>query len=89
MLDWVTVGDVMDVAPPTVGPEVTVYEAVFDHLVRGAARALMVCEGERVVGILSITDVKKIPPAYWGERSVAGCYDACSAEVADTEGRTG
>ena len=70
VLDGVTVGDVMDVAPPTVGPEVTVYEAVFDHLVRGAARALMVCEGERVVGILSITDVKKIPPAYWGERSV-------------------
>ena len=70
VLDGVTVGDVMDVAPPTVGPEVAVYEAVFDHLVRGAVRALMVCESERIIGILSITDVQNVPQALWQDRSV-------------------
>ena len=49
---------------------ITVYEAVFDHLVRGAVRALIVCEGDRVVGILSISDVQNVPQALWHERSV-------------------
>ena len=70
VMEGVTVGDVMDVAPPTVGPGITVYEAVIDHLVRGAARALIVCEGERILGILSITDVQNVPQALWQERSV-------------------
>ncbi|MCY4530094.1 MAG: site-2 protease family protein [Chloroflexi bacterium] len=69
-LEGVTVGDVMDVAPPTVEPNVTIHQAVFDHLVLGSVRALIVCEGERVLGILSITDVQKVPQALWGARSV-------------------
>ena len=70
VLEGVTVGDVMDVSPPTVGPGGTIHEAVFNHLVRGAARALMVCEEERVLGILSITDVRTVPQSLWAERSV-------------------
>ncbi len=70
VLDGVKVEDVMDVAPPTVVPEVTVHEAVFGHLVRGSVRALIVCEGEHVLGILSISDVQEVPQALWHERSV-------------------
>ena len=69
-LEGVTVGDVMDASPPTIGPEITVHEAVFDYLVRKSVRALMVCEGERVVGILSITDVQKFPQALWEDKAV-------------------
>ena len=70
VLEGVTVGDVMDVAPPTVSPGVTIHEAVFGHFVRGLTRAVIVCEGERVLGLLSITDVREVPQALWAERSV-------------------
>lgn len=70
VLDGVTVGDVMDASPPTVSPDVSINEAVFTYLVRGSARALIVCEGERVLGILSITDIRKVPQVLWAVKSV-------------------
>ncbi|MYD50216.1 MAG: CBS domain-containing protein [Dehalococcoidia bacterium] len=69
-LEGVTVGDVMDASPPTVSRDLTIHEAVFDHLVRGAVRAVIVCEGERILGILSITDVRKVPQSLWAEKPV-------------------
>lgn len=69
-LEGMTVGDVMDVSPPTVSPDVTIHEAVFGHVVRESTRAVIVCEGERVVGLLSITDVREVPQALWAKRSV-------------------
>ncbi len=69
-LEGVTVGDVMDASPPTVSPQITINEAVFDHIIPGEARALVVCEGERVAGILSITDVRNIPPEDWRKSKV-------------------
>ena len=69
-LEGVTVGDVMDVSPSTVRPGVTIHEVVFGHLVRESTRAVIVREGERVVGILSITDVREVPQALWAERLV-------------------
>ena len=69
-LEGVTVGDVMDVSPPTVSTDVSINEAVFTYLVRGSARALIVCEDGRVLGILSITDVREVPQALWAERLV-------------------
>ena len=70
VLEGVTVDDVMDISPPTVGSDTTIHQAVFGQLVRGSVRALIVCEGERVAGILSISDVRKVPQALWAEKSV-------------------
>ena len=70
VLGGVTVWDLMNFSPPTVGPGVTIHEAVSNHLIRGSGTALIVCEGRRVMGILSITDVRKIPQALWEEKSV-------------------
>ena len=69
-LEGVMVGNVMDVSPPTVSPDVSINEAVFTYLVRGSARALIVCEDERVLGILSITDIRKVAQTLWAEKSV-------------------
>ena len=33
----------------------------------------MVCESERIIGILSITDVQNVPQALWQERVGRGC----------------
>lgn len=70
VLEGVTVGDVMDVTPPTVEPDITVHEAVFDHLVRESVRVLVVCRDEHVLGIFSITDVRTVPQSLWVEKSV-------------------
>ncbi|MDE2716029.1 MAG: site-2 protease family protein, partial [Chloroflexota bacterium] len=69
-LEGVAVGDVMDASPPTVSRDLTIHEAVFDHFVGGAVRAVIVCEGERILGILSITDVRKVPQAFWADKPV-------------------
>jgi len=70
VLGRVTVGDVMEVSPPKIDPAVTIYDAVFDHLVHHAARALFVCEGDRLIGIVSVTDIKDVPRGAWRERLV-------------------
>lgn len=69
-LQGVTVGDVMGAPPHPISPEVTIHDAVFDHLLRRAARTLMVSEGGRLLGIVSITDVKDVPRAAWREMLV-------------------
>lgn len=70
VLEGATVADVMDDSPPTLDPDLTIHEAVFDHFVQGAVRAAIVCERERILGILSITDVRTVPQAFWSDKPV-------------------
>ncbi len=64
------VEDVMDTSPPTIEPTVTIHDAVLNHLVHRGTRALPVCEGDRVLGIISVTDLKDVPQDLWTERLV-------------------
>ncbi len=66
----VRVRDVMDGDPPTIDPGSTIREAVFGRLLRHGARALPVCDGEMVVGLLSLTDVKRLSQDLWSARIV-------------------
>jgi len=70
LLEGSKVRDVMDASPPTIGPTVTIYDAVFDHLLHRGTRALPVCEGDRLLGIISMTDVKDVPQQTWRDRLV-------------------
>lgn len=70
LLEGTKVQDVMDTSPPTIGPTVTIYDAVFDHLVQRGTRTLPVCDGSRLLGIISVTDVKDVPQQTWRERLV-------------------
>ena len=66
----VKVKDVMASDVPTIDPGASIHDAVFGSLLRRGARALPVCDGGMVVGLLSLTDVKRLPRDQWPHRIV-------------------
>lgn len=69
-LEGIYVRDAMEPDPQTIGPDVSVADAVFTHLLYGNGRAVAVCEGDRIVGIITLTEVKPIARERWAEVSV-------------------
>ena len=61
------VRDVMKRDPATIGPDATIYDAVYKYLLQRGIRALPVCDGDRLVGIISLTDIRGIPQDRWPE----------------------
>ncbi len=57
----VRVRDVMDSQPEVVDPRTTAESIIKESFLRRGHRAVAVCEEERLVGIVSITDLKEIP----------------------------
>jgi Zn-dependent protease len=57
--------------PPAIQPWLLVSELVYEYLVRRGLRALPVVDDGRVVGIVSITDVKELPSERWDQTPVA------------------
>ena len=72
----VKVKDVMASDVPTVDPGASIHDAVFGSLLRRGARALPVCDGDLVVGLLSLTDVKRLPREEWTSRIVRSVMSA-------------
>ncbi len=66
----VRVRDVMDAYPRVVSPSITVRQLVRDHILREGIRAFPVVEGDRLVGIVTVTDVRHLPEEEWEERAV-------------------
>jgi Zn-dependent protease/CBS domain-containing protein len=64
------VAEVMDPQPPSAGPAMSVHEFVLDHVIRRGHRALLVVDGGRLVGLVSITDAKKEPQESWATTTV-------------------
>ena len=61
----VRVPELMNPRPAVADPAMTVEELVMEHVVRQGLRALPVCDQERLVGIVSITDAKAVPRDSW------------------------
>lgn len=61
----VRVSAVMERNPDTVTPEATVEHVVQEWFLQGRRRALPVCEGGRLAGIITLTDVKGLPHGRW------------------------
>lgn len=70
-LRGIPVGDLMNPEPPIAPPDLTVQAFVFDHLLRHGERAMLVCDAGRLLGIVSITDVKKLPREAWATTPVS------------------
>ena len=67
----VVVKEVMDSNPITARPDMTLSEAVFDHFVRMGAHSLPVCEGNTLVGIITLKDIiRGVPRDRWGTVTV-------------------
>jgi Zn-dependent protease/CBS domain-containing protein len=69
-LRGVHVGDIMNRDVPTARSGMTVQELVFDHMLRGGRRALLVVDDGRLRGIVSVTDAKHVPQSGWGTTHV-------------------
>ncbi len=66
----IQVRDVMDAYPKVVPPSMTVGQLVRDHILREGIRAFPVVDGDRLVGIVTVTDVRNLPEEEWEERVV-------------------
>ena len=66
----VLVRDVMEADPRTVGPDVPIAETVLEHSLRKGAKAVPVCDGGRLTGIISASDVKRVPRGQWSRVTV-------------------
>ena len=60
-----TVAEIMRPGGPTVNPEVSLAALVHDYLVRSDEHALAVMRDGQLVGLVSLTDVRGVPPADW------------------------
>lgn len=60
-----TVAEIMRRGGPTVGPELSLAALVHDYLVRSDEHALPVMRDGQLVGLVSLTDVRGVPPAEW------------------------
>ena len=64
------VEDAMQPDPPTIEPGVAVAAAVYGPLMRPGVRALPVCDGETLVGIITLSDIEGAPRHEWTSTQV-------------------
>lgn len=64
-LKGVSVKEVMDSNPEVVHPETPISTLVHDIFLQHGRRAAPVCSNDRIVGIMTLTDVKTIPQDQW------------------------
>ncbi len=60
-----TVAEIMRRGGPTVAPELSLAALVHDYLVQSDEHALAVMQDDRLVGLVSLTEVRRVPPAEW------------------------
>lgn len=70
-LSYVHVNDLLSTVTVTIGPETTVAEMVRNIFGRRHGRAVPVCKDGQLIGIATITDVRKIPQKKWAETPVS------------------
>ena len=71
-ISGVRVAVVMDPAPQTTGPQTTVETLVREAFIRQGRRAVPVVEGGSVIGMVSVTDIKGLPPEARFDAPVSG-----------------
>jgi Zn-dependent protease/CBS domain-containing protein len=69
-LSGVRVKEVMTTDATEIGPDTSVGELVGNVLRKQHGRAVPVCQNGRVLGIVTVTDVKELPQEKWGETTV-------------------
>ena len=67
----ITVASLMEPDPEYLTPETSVRAFVRDHVLQRGWRALPVCDDNRLMGIVSVSDVKGLPETRWEATSVS------------------
>jgi Zn-dependent protease len=71
MLEGVPIARIMRTDPAIISPSTTVNELVYDHVMRSDDYAFPVVEGERLMGIVTLRDVRDLPRDRWPETFVS------------------
>lgn len=66
----IRVRDVMDTGPRVVPPSMSIRQLVRDHILREGIRAFPVVEDDRLIGIVTVTDIRPLPEEEWEARPV-------------------
>lgn len=69
-LTGVRVKDVMNPTPECVNPQALVEDVVRGNFIQHGRRAVPVCQDSQLIGIVTLTDVKKLPQEKWAVTSV-------------------
>jgi len=69
-LSGIKVKDVMNLNPETISPDISVEVVVWDIFRKHHGRAVPVCQNGKLVGIVTITDVKELSRDKWAETTV-------------------
>ena len=72
ILGRLTARDVMHTQFETVKPGMSLHEVVEDHMLARGERAVIVANDGSVRGILTVSDIQKVPRSAWGETPVQG-----------------
>jgi len=82
VLAGVTASDVMTADPETVSADLSLDRLVEAHFLRLRFQSFPVLEDGRLVGLVTLGQVKKVPRAAWAERTVADVMTPTSEEAA-------
>ncbi len=69
-LSGIHIKDVMSINQETISPKTPVAELVWGIFRQRHGRAVPVCDGNRLVGIVTLTDVKELPQESWAKTTV-------------------
>ncbi len=76
-LEGETVSRFMQTAVHTVPPAMSIEQLVDDYVYKHHHKMYPVTEGHRLLGCVTIADIKKIPRDQWSTRSVADIFEPC------------
>ncbi len=66
----VTVGEVMNPHPFTVPPNLSLLELVDGYLLPRALRTVTVAQGDQLLGLISLSDIRRVPREQWAQTPV-------------------
>jgi Zn-dependent protease len=78
-LSGIRVDEVMRKDIPSVAPDMTLDELVHDQILRGNARAFAVVAASDLAGLITLSDVRKVPREEWATTSVYRAMSPASA----------
>jgi Zn-dependent protease/predicted transcriptional regulator len=71
VLRGVTVGEVMNPKPATVPANISLQQLVDAYFLPGGLRYALVMQGEQLVGLMTLSDIRHVPREQWAQISVS------------------
>ncbi|MGA7120408.1 MAG: site-2 protease family protein [Polyangiaceae bacterium] len=87
VLVGMTVEQLMKKDGPVATPALSLESLVHDHLIAGEDRALPVVQDGTLVGLVSVSDVRNVPPAQWSATSVASVMQSAPSLTVASPGQ--